>query len=94
MTKEPRTTNNILAALPPEEFKPLAANLRSVRLKLGEILFEPEQKIDHVYFVTAGVVSLLAALEDGATVEAGVIGNEGMVGISVILGSDSTPTRR
>jgi len=85
--------NKILAALPPGEFEQFAAKLRPVPLKLGEILYLPEQKIDYVYFVTTGVVSLLAALENGATVEAGVIGPEGMAGISVILGADSTPNQ-
>lgn len=92
MTAEPQT-NKILAALPREEFDQIAAKLRTVPLKLGEILYMPEQKIEHVYFVTSGVVSLLAALENGATVEAGVIGPEGMAGISVILGADSTPNQ-
>jgi CRP-like cAMP-binding protein len=93
MSPEPHMANNILAALPPREFEQFAAKLRPVPLKLGEILYLPEQKIEHVYFVTSGVVSLLAALENGATVEAGVIGSEGMAGISVILGADSMPNQ-
>ena len=93
MTPEPQTANKILAALPPKEFEPLAAKLRPVRLKLGETIYLPEQKIDYVYFIDSGVISLLATLEDGASVEAGVIGPEGMAGISVILGADSTPNQ-
>jgi CRP-like cAMP-binding protein len=93
MTTEPHMANKILAAVPRQEFEQFAAKLRPVPLKLGEILYLPEQKIDYVYFVTTGVVSLLAALENGATVEAGVIGPEGMAGISVILGADSTPNQ-
>ena len=93
MTEARQTTNKILAALPPEEFDQIAAKCRRVHLNLGEILYIPEQKIEHVYFVESGVVSLLAALENGATVEAGVIGPEGMVGIAVILGADSTPNQ-
>jgi len=88
-----QTANRILAALPPEEFEPLAAKLRPVPLVLGEVLYMPEQKIEYVYFVDSGVVSLLASLENGATVEAGLIGLEGMAGISVILGADSTPNQ-
>jgi CRP-like cAMP-binding protein len=93
MKTEQQTANKILAALSPEEFEPLAAKLKSVPLLLGEILYLPDQKIEYVYFVNSGVVSLLSALENGATVEAGVIGSEGMAGISVILGADSTPNQ-
>jgi CRP-like cAMP-binding protein len=93
MSTAPHAANKILAALPPREFEQFAAKLRPVSLTLGEILYLPEQKIEYVYFVTSGVVSLLAALENGATVEAGVIGPEGMAGISVILGADSTPNQ-
>jgi CRP-like cAMP-binding protein len=93
MSTEPQIANKILAALPPEEFEPLAEKLKPVPLILGEILYMPEQKIEYAYFITSGVVSLLTALENGATVEAGVIGPEGMAGISVILGADSTPNQ-
>src|SRR5258706_7304079 len=93
MSTELQIANKILAALPPEEFEPLADKLKPVPLVLGEILYMPEQQIEYVYFVNSGVVSLLAALENGATVEAGVIGPEGMAGISVILGANSTPNQ-
>jgi CRP-like cAMP-binding protein len=86
-------SNQILAALPPEEFDLIAPKLRPVHLELGETLYLPEQKIDYVYFINRGVVSLLATLENGATVEAGVIGHEGMAGIPVVLGADSTPNQ-
>ena len=85
--------NKILAALPPGEFKQFEARLRPVRLELGKTLYLPEQKIEYVYFVNSGVVSLLAALENGSTVEAGVIGPEGMAGIPVVLGADATPNQ-
>jgi len=85
--------NKILAALPPDEFGRMEAKLKPVRLELGETVYMPEQKMEYVYFITRGVVSLLAALENGATVEAGVIGPEGMVGIPVVLGADSTPNQ-
>jgi CRP-like cAMP-binding protein len=82
-------SNNILAGLPdPEQF---AGKLHPVRLEIGEILYQPEQRIEHVYFPTAGVISLLAAFEDGSTVEAGVIGREGMLGTQVVLGAETTP---
>lgn len=93
MTKQPRPANRILANLPEDEFEQIRPKLRDVSFPIGEILYMPEQKIEHVYFVNSGVVSLLAALEDGATVEAGVIGREGVAGISVVLGAHSTPNQ-
>lgn len=93
MTSESQSDNKILAALPREEFEPLNQKLKPVKLELGTTLYLPEQKIDYVYFVTRGVVSVLAALENGATVEAGVIGPEGMAGIAALLGADSTPNQ-
>lgn len=93
MTNQPKPANKILANLPDEEFEELRPKLRAVNFPIGEILYMPDQKIEHAYFVTSGVVSLLAALEDGATVEAGVIGPEGVAGISVVLGADSTPNQ-
>ncbi|HMJ24332.1 MAG TPA: Crp/Fnr family transcriptional regulator [Pyrinomonadaceae bacterium] len=93
LPREEQSENKILAALPREEFEPLNEKLKPVKLELGTTLYRPEQKIDYVYFVTRGVVSLLAALENGATVEAGVIGPEGMAGIAAVLGADSTPNQ-
>lgn len=93
LSTEPQITNKILAALPREDFERFEAKLKPVRLALGETLYLPEQKMEYVYFVTRGVVSLLAALENGATVEAGVIGSEGMVGVPIILGADSSPNQ-
>jgi CRP-like cAMP-binding protein len=84
-------TNKILRALPTSEYEHMAPKLREIQITLGQTIYEPEDKIDHVYFLSGGVVSLLATLENGATVEAGVIGSEGMVGIPIILGVKSTP---
>ncbi len=82
--------NLILAALPSLEFKRLSEHLESVDLKLGDVLQMPEDQIEYVYFPTDGVISLLAILEDGETVEAGIVGREGMVGIPIVLGVDTT----
>jgi CRP-like cAMP-binding protein len=84
-------TNKILQALPAAEYAALAPNLRPMALELGEILYQPDDEMQYVYFVNSGVISLLAMLESGATVEAGVIGPEGMLGIAVILGARTTP---
>jgi len=93
MTNQPRPANKILTSLPDDEFEQLRPKLRPANFPIGQILYMPEQKIEHAYFVNRGVVSLLAALEDGATVEAGVIGPEGVAGVSVILGASSTPNQ-
>lgn len=93
MTNQPRPANKILANLPDDEFEQIRPKLRAVSFPIGENLYMPEQKIEHAYFVDSGVVSLLAALADGSTVEAGVIGPEGVAGISVILGASSTPNQ-
>lgn len=91
LTIQPRPANRILANLSDDEFEQLRPKLRPASFPIGETLYMPEQKIEYAYFVNHGVVSLLAALEDGATVEAGVIGPEGVAGISVVLGANSTP---
>jgi len=93
-TEDPEHTdsaqsNSILGGL--SDLKQFATKLYPVKLEIGEILYEPEQRIEHVYFPTSGVISLLAAFQDGSTVEAGVIGREGMLGTSVVLGAETTP---
>lgn len=78
--------NHLFAALPDTEFKRLLPHLELVQMKAGEILQEPGDGASYVYFPTTAVVSLVHILEDGATAETAVIGNEGMVGISLLLG--------
>jgi len=80
--------NRILAALENGEYEQLSPYLRKVVLETGSILYRPEQKIEYIYFPTSGMVSLLAELQDGESVEAGVVGNEGVAGITVVLGVD------
>ena len=93
MTSQPRPANRILSALPPEEFERLRPKLREVGLKAGKIIFDAEEPINDVYFINGGIVSWLATLEDGNTVEAGVIGPEGIAGMAVLLGASSTPNQ-
>lgn len=78
--------NKILAALPAGEFDRLVPKLEIVELKLHKVLFLPDEPIKYVYFLADGIVSLLTILEDGTTIEAAVVGSEGMVGLSVIMG--------
>lgn len=87
----PSIANRILKALPLSEYKRLTPHLKPVTLWAGEVLCNPDEPITHVYFPNHGVVSLVSVLEDGGTVEVGMVGNEGMLGVSVFLGSISTP---
>ena len=93
MTNPPRPANKILGELPHEEFERLRPKLRDVSYNVGKILYQAEEPIESVYFVNQGIVSWLATLEDGNTVEAGVIGNEGLAGMAVLLGATSTPNQ-
>jgi CRP-like cAMP-binding protein len=88
---KPPTANRILNALPPEEYERLSVDLEPVSLPLGEVLCHPEEPITHVYFPNHGTVSLVSNFEDGSSVEVGMVGNEGMFGVCVFLGSISSP---
>jgi CRP-like cAMP-binding protein len=85
--------NHLLAALPASDFERLSANLEHVALKLGEVLYEPGAKMRYVYFPTTAIVSLLYVMEDGASAEIAIVGNEGILGISLFMGGESTPSR-
>lgn len=87
---QPLSENRLLAALSAEEYERLAPHMKTVTLSLSQILFRPDEQIDHVYFPTCSIVSLLTELEDGGGMEVGLVGREGMVGISAILGSEET----
>jgi CRP-like cAMP-binding protein len=83
--------NKILAALPAKEYARLAPHLTAVSLPLGEILYKTEDAIEYVYFPNSGVVSLVAHMQEGASVEVGLVGHEGMVGMPLVLGDDISP---
>ena len=85
--------NQLLAALSVEGRKRLRPSLRRVPLTLGDVVYEADERIRHVYFPASGVISLLCITDDGASIEAGTIGMEGMAGIPVFLGVDSSPNR-
>jgi len=82
--------NHILAALPTAEFESLAAHLELVPMLLGEILYEPGSQLRHAYFPTTSIVSLHYVTESGASAETAGVGNEGVVGISLFMGGDTT----
>ena len=85
--------NRLLRALPPAEYNQTLPGLQDVTLSHGQVLFETGERIDHVYFPQRAVVSLLAPVVDSAGVEIAIIGNEGMVGLSVFLGTATAQSR-
>ncbi|MTW21113.1 Crp/Fnr family transcriptional regulator [Allochromatium palmeri] len=85
--------NQLLAALPDCEFERLSAALELVQLPLGMALYEPGMELDHVYFPTTSIVSLLYVMENGASAEIAVAGNEGIVGIAVFMGGGTVQNR-
>jgi CRP-like cAMP-binding protein len=85
--------NHLLAALPPEEWSRWAPLLELVDMPLGEVLYESGVALSHVYFPLTAIVSLLYVMENGASAEIAVVGNEGIVGVSLFMGGESTPSR-
>ncbi len=92
-TKDRPPSNRILATLPPAEYERLQSYLRLVPLKRGKVLWEPNQPIDSVYFPNSGMISLVAVMANGKTVEVGMTGRHGFVGTPVLLGVQSAPFR-
>jgi CRP-like cAMP-binding protein len=84
--------NHILAALPAAEFERLAAHLEPVEMPLGAVLYEPGSQMSHAYFPITAIVSLHYVMESGASAESAGVGNEGVVGISLFMGGDTTPS--
>jgi CRP-like cAMP-binding protein len=82
--------NHLLAALPRAEFERVAPHLQLVLLRLGEILYEPGGQLQHAYFPTSAILSLHYVTESGGSAEIAGVGNEGMVGFSLIMGGDTT----
>ena len=85
--------NQLLAALPDAEWRRWLPRLEPVELTLGQVLYESGSTLSHVYFPTTALVSLLYVMESGASAEIAVVGYEGMVGISLFMGGESTPSR-
>jgi CRP-like cAMP-binding protein len=85
--------NHLLAALPDAEWARWLQQMEPVDMPLGKVLYESGSKLTHVYFPTTSIVSLLYVLEDGASAEIAVVGHEGIVGISLFMGGESTPSR-
>jgi len=85
--------NRLLAALPEKEYEHLFLNLEWVPMPLGLALYESGTQMRHIYFPTDSIVSLLYVMEDGASAEIAVVGNEGIVGVSLFMGGETTPSR-
>ncbi|WP_017301356.1 Crp/Fnr family transcriptional regulator [Nodosilinea nodulosa] len=85
--------NHLLASLPEEVYDRLAPHLRKVELDLAQVLYEPGEPMGTVYFPNQCMVSLVQVMENGATIEAGVVGNEGLVGYPAYLGGQSSSSR-
>ncbi|MCA1624351.1 MAG: Crp/Fnr family transcriptional regulator [Acidobacteria bacterium] len=85
--------NYLLAALPEDEFTRVKSKLEPVSLKLGEVLYESGDKMNYAYFPTTAIVSMLYVMENGATAEIGVVGNDGVLGVSLFMGGETTTNR-
>jgi CRP-like cAMP-binding protein len=85
--------NHLLAALPDEEFASLKPDLEPVSLALGEVIYESGEQLEYIYFPTTAIISLLYIMQNGATAEIGMAGNDGLVGIALYMGGATTPSR-
>ncbi|MCC7327865.1 MAG: Crp/Fnr family transcriptional regulator [Burkholderiales bacterium] len=85
--------NHLLDALPARDYERIASHLELVPLKLGDVLYESGARLRYVYFPTTSIISLLYVMEDGASAEIAIVGNEGILGISLFMGGDTTPSR-
>jgi CRP-like cAMP-binding protein len=85
--------NHLLASLPHESLERLQANLEPMTFALGEVVYESGAHMRHVYFPTTSHISLLYTMIDGSTAEMGLVGNEGVVGIALFMGGETTPNR-
>jgi CRP-like cAMP-binding protein len=86
-------SNELLAALPEEEYERLLPLLEPVEMALGEVLYESGKRQAYVYFPTDSIVSLVYVMENGSSAEVAIAGREGLVGVSLFMGGDTTPSR-
>ena len=85
--------NRLISALPAEEYQRLIPNFQPITFSLGEVVYDSGGHLDYIYFPTTSVISLLYTMKDGSTAEMGLAGNDGVVGVALFLGGDSTPNR-
>ncbi|MCX7099718.1 MAG: Crp/Fnr family transcriptional regulator [Methylococcales bacterium] len=89
---QPATKNHLLAALPKDVFARIAPHLELIPMRLGEVLYESDKKMPYVYFPTSAIVSLHYVMENGASAEISGVGNEGVLGIALFMGGNTTPS--
>jgi CRP-like cAMP-binding protein len=92
-SKGPPIANQLLAALPKKDYQALQPNLEEIPLVFDDLIYRPNVLITDVYFPNSGIVSLLAGVNERSTLEVGLVGNEGMVGLSVFFGVNSSSNR-
>jgi len=92
-SKNPPIANQLLAALPKKDYQALLRHLEEVPLVFEEVLYQPNVLLSDVYFPNSGIVSLLAGVNERSTLEVGLVGNEGVVGLSVFMGVNSSLNR-
>jgi len=92
-TAEEARQNNLLGGASDEELARLLPNLQLMSLPLGQVLYESGERMDYVYFPTTAIISLLYIMENGSSAEIGVVGKDGLVGIAIFMGGDTTPNR-
>ena len=85
--------NRLLSVLPETEWSRLAPHLVHVDMPLGQVVYESGDRLDHVFFPTTSIVSLLYVMEDGASAEIAIVGKEGLIGIALFMGGETTPSR-
>jgi CRP-like cAMP-binding protein len=90
-TPRPNTENRILSALPREDYDRLSSQLEPVNLLHSQNIYHAEGRIEHVFFLSNSMVSLVSQQSDGTAIEVGVTGFEGMVGLPIVLGIDRSP---
>ena len=85
--------NHLIDALPASDYERVVSHLELIAMQLGDVLYESGAKLQYVYFPTTCIISLLYVMEDGASAEIAVVGNEGILGISLFMGGNTTPSR-
>jgi CRP-like cAMP-binding protein len=93
MLKGDPKANQLLAVLPELEWARIEPHLVEVDLPLGEVIYESGGQLEHVFFPTTSIISLLYVMEDGASAEIAIVGHEGIVGVSLFMGGETTPSR-
>jgi CRP-like cAMP-binding protein len=93
VTPDEARTNYLLSALHDDDLERIISKLSPVTFELGDVLYESGEKMEHAYFPTTAIISLLYIMENGGTAEIGVIGNDGIVGVSLFMGGETTTNR-